>query len=211
MMRRLTCIACIALAIACVLAPGSFADPIGDAGLGAGALGMGQLSDRYESINELGNSLTNEESVVIATRVGVLASGNRALNDSDVSFEGEAVNDILNAGDGYKWLNVRGTSNADISVYADDELAKLVVNVGDYHTTGTNIKVTGTYHIACPEHEGELDVHASSVEVIDAGGPITHLIAPGRIGTAFVLCAIAIALFATFLIARHVLARRATG
>lgn len=111
-------------------------------------------------------------------------SANRALNGSEVSFTGEAVGDIVNADEGHKWVNIRGSSNSAISVYMPDDLAKLIQNVGDYHMTGTTLKITGTYHIACPEHEGELDVHASTAEVTDNGGPVTHMVAPGRLEAA---------------------------
>ena len=135
-------------------------------------------------------------------------SANRALNGSEVSFTGEAVGDIVNADEGHKWVNIRGSSNSAISVYMPDDLAKLIQNVGDYHMTGTTLKITGTYHIACPEHEGELDVHASTAEVTDNGGPVTHMVAPGRLEAAFVLCIVAGLLLMAFLLVRRYLQRR---
>ena len=94
-----------------------------------------------------------------------------------------------------------------VNIFSDD-LAKLIQNVGDYHMTGTTLKITGTYHIACPEHEGELDVHASTAEVTDNGGPVTHMVAPGRLEAAFVLCIVAGLLLMAFLLVRRYLQRR---
>ena len=177
--------------------------------VGGGNLEIGSLSDRFESLDKLGNSLIDEENVVIETRVGVLVSTNRALNDSEVSFTGEAVGGVVNAGEGYKWANISGTSNAVISVYLSDDFAKLIQNVGDYHTTGTTLKITGTYHIACPEHEGELDVHASAAEVTDNGGPVTHMVVPGRLEAALALCAVAALFLMLYLLARRYFQRKA--
>lgn len=161
------------------------------------------LTDRYESLSKLNSSLTNEEGVVIKTRVGVLASINRALNDSEVNFDGEAVGSVLSAGEGFKWANIMGASHAEISVFLTDDQAGLIQNVGDYHKTGTTLRITGTYHIACSEHQGELDVHANAVEVVDNGGPVTHLVSSGRFRAAVVTCIIAVAILAGFLFARH--------
>lgn len=193
--------------LSCLAMP-ALAVPQDGSGVNGGTVEIGSLSDRFESLDKLGNSLTDEESVVIETRVGVLVSANRALNDSEVSFTGEAVGDIVNADEGHKWVNIRGPSNSAISVYMPDDLAKLIQNVGDYHMTGTTLKITGTYHIACPEHEGELDVHASTAEVTDNGGPVTHMVAPGRLEAAFVLCIVAGLLLMAFLLVRRYLQRR---
>lgn len=210
MTRRVThgIVLALVLVLACLAVP-ALAAPEPSVNARGGDLGIGALSDRYESLNKLGNSLTDEESVVIATRVGVLVSANRALNDSEVSFTGEAVNDVLEADDGHKWANIMGSSNSVISLYLTDDQARHIQNVGGYHMTGTSLKITGTYHIACPEHMGELDVHATSVEVVDNGGPIVHMVSAGRLRTAFVLCALAGILLAAFLVARRAIARRA--
>lgn len=196
------------MALACMMAP-AIAAPQDTANSSSGMLEIGSLSDRFESLDKLGNSLTDEESVVIETRVGVLVSTNRALDDSEVSFTGEAVGDIVNAGGGYKWVNISGASNAVISVYMPDDLAKLIQNVGDYHETGTSLKVVGTYHVACPEHEGELDVHASAAEVTDNGGPVTHMVVPGRLAAALALCVVAGLLLMLYLLGRRYLQRKA--
>ena len=83
MTRRMTCsfvLACV-LALAGMMLP-AFAAPSDTQNVGGGNLEIGSLSDRFESLDKLGNSLTDEENVVIETRVGVLVSTNRALNDS---------------------------------------------------------------------------------------------------------------------------------
>lgn len=150
------------------------------------------------------------ENVVIETRVGVLVSTNRALNDSEVSFTGEAVGGVVNAGEGYKWANISGTSNAVISVYLSDDLAKLIQNVGDYHTTGTTLKITGTYHIACPwSTRASLTCTHLPPRSQTTVAPVTHMVVPGRLEAALALCAVAALFLMLYLLARRYFQRKA--
>lgn len=202
-------LASFALAFACSCVPALAEPSASEIALDEEAYETGALTDRFELLDKLGNSLTDEEGVVIATRVGVLVSINRALNDNQVSFEGEAVGDLVNAGDGHRWANVMGTSNAVISVFLTDEQASLIHDVGDYHSTGTTLKITGTYHIACPEHQGELDVHASKAEVVNAGAHTPHPVVPGRLEAALVVCFMAAAALVVYYLSRRYIGKRA--
>ena len=186
----------------------SYAAPSSNSATNVKDLDVGELSDRYDSLNKLENSLNEEEGVVIDTRVAVLVSVNRALDGSEVRFSGEVVGDVVNADPGYKWVNVMGTANNVIGVRMSDEQAKLIQNRGGYHSTGTVLQITGTYHIACPEHQGELDVHAADVVVQDNGGPITHLVSTQRLVVASLLCFIAVSLLFAFILIRRYLERR---
>lgn len=205
MMKRVTTSIFAALALMFTTANiCAYADP------GPGNIDMdaGSLSSRFELLDNLGNSLTNEESVVIVTRVGVLVSVNRALNDNQVSFDGEAVGDIVRADDGHMWVNAMGAAKSVIGVYATNEQAALVNETGDYHTKGSTLKITGTYHIACPEHQGELDVHASNIEVTANGTPTTHRISSMRSQVALVFCFAAGIILVIFMLSRSYLKKR---
>lgn len=181
----------------------AFGAPTAGSTTNSGGFDIGTLSDRYDSLNKLENSLNEEQGVVIDTHVAVLVSVNRALDNSDVRFSGEVVGDVVNADDGYKWVNIMGTANNVIGVRMSNEQARLIQNVGSYHAAGTILQVTGTYHIACPEHQGELDVHALNIEVLDNGGPATHLISTRRLLIAISLCALSAILSLTFIILRR--------
>ena len=205
MKKRIMAILCIAATLMFTVANiFVYADPES----GTSEVDAGSLSSRFELLDNLGNSLTSEESVVIVTRVGVLVSVNRALDDNQVSFEGEAVGDIVRANDGYMWVNVMGAAKSVIGVYVTNEQAKLISQTGDYHTKGTSLKVTGTYHIACPEHQGELDVHASNIEVIASGGTTTHRISSTRSQAALVFCSAAGVILIIYLLTRSYLKKR---
>ena len=194
-----------ALVCACLHAHSAFAATSSSAATSFDELDIGLLSDRYNSLNNLGNSLNEEESVVIDTRVAVLISANLPLDGNEVRFTGEAVGDVVSAEDGYKWVNVMGTVNNVIGVRMTDEQAEAILNVGSYHQTGTRLQITGSYQVACPLHQGELDVHAEKIEVLDNGGPRTHLVSNTKMTLGFGLCVLAVVILGSFmLIRRHV-------
>lgn len=205
--RAVICVVTLAIfayALVLILAftPNAYAASQSSETPNTGGLDIGTLSDRYDSLNKLENSLNDEESVVIDTRVAVLVSVNRALDGSEVRFTGEVVGDIVNAENGYKWINVMGSANNVIGVRVTDEQAQLVQNIGNYHNSGTVLRVSGEYHVACPEHQGELDVHASSVELVDAGGPVEHLLSSSRVLVAILLVTIALLVLLAFMVLR---------
>ena len=112
-------------------------------------------------------------------------------------------------GAGHKWLNVLGTDGSCIGVWVDDDMAARISNVGSYSTTGTTIQVRGIYSLDCGDHQGELDVHALTIRVLDAGGPITHYVDDQDIATGLQLCAVAFILLAIFGVMRWREDRRA--
>ena len=208
-------LACMAFAllsmclVACALCPlPAFAAPSQGTAAGAAELDIGSLSDRYDSLNKLENTLNEEQNVVIDTHIAVLVSVNRALDGSDVRFSGEVVGDVVNADEGYKWVNLMGTANNVIGVRLTDVQAARIQNVGGYHKSGTVLQVTGAYHVACPEHQGELEVHALSVEVLDNGGPATHMISTRWLVISVLLCVLSIMLLLIFILLRRRMERR---
>ena len=186
-----------ALLTALVCAPCACADE------DAQADDMGMLSSRYGTLDELANSLNEESDVIVDTRIGVLVAVNRALDGSSVRFEGEVVGEALGAGDGQVWVAVNNSSGQSISVLLDAEQAALVENYGDHETTGSTLQVTGLYHVACDEHDGGLDVHATSVVVLDAGGAVTNGVAFSEFAWGVALCAFGLVLVLLYLFLRH--------
>jgi trk system potassium uptake protein TrkH len=113
-----------------------------------------QSGDGYISISELSTAAAH-------------------LDRQHVDFVGEAVGDIINAGDGNRWVAM-GDGQASISVYISAEDAAKITNLGGYQRRGTVLEVSGLFHLACEQHDGLSDVHAVSVKVLDPGGAIGH-------------------------------------
>jgi hypothetical protein len=93
------------------------------------------------------------------------------LNGSEVTIEGEAVGESLNADIGYEWVNVLDDDTA-VGVVMSVQDTALVRTYGEWNMRGDRIRVTGLFSAACPEHGGDLDIHAVRVAVVSPGAPI---------------------------------------
>lgn len=192
-------LALAALALCCALMPATGARALASQADSTAP----EITDRYESLDSLSAPSNPDERVIIDTDTSVLTSVNRALNGLAVRFSGEAVGDILAADAGHKWVNVLGASGTSIGVYITDEQAAQIANLGSYYATGTTIQVEGTYTMACADHQGELDVHATSIKVLDAGGKVTHAPDSQLLVSALGLCLAGFALLASFIALRR--------
>ena len=122
------------------------------------------------------------------TTITELENAGADMDGRRVDFVGEAVGDIINAGEGYVWVTLVDTDPrqeasgyASISVYMASTDAVLISNLGRYHVVGTMVEVSGVFHLACSEHEGLSDVHASTVIVLEAGGPTKQNVNVGMV------------------------------
>ncbi len=132
-----------------------------------GALGANQ------GILPVGLSAESATAVTIAR----LSSADASLNGSLVSFRGEVVGEAVNSSSpGSKWVVLQSGSPVASSIevlMANDQVA-LIENYGSYKVKGSTLLVTGIYRVADPDQDGELDVTAYVVNVVDPGGPIAE-------------------------------------
>lgn len=128
-----------------------------------------------------------------STRAPLAATANelveraKALDGAVVVFEGEAIGDPLPRGD-HAWVNVLDGGGA-IGVWLPRGDLGQIEHYGSYRWKGDRLRVVGVFHRACPEHGGDLDIHATSLEVIERGAAIPHPASPAEIALAAVLLA----------------------
>lgn len=115
----------------------------------------------------------------------------------EVVYSGEVIGDTLNVGD-HVWLNVSDGSNA-IGVWVQSDLADLVQVPGRYSQHGDLIQVSGTFYRACPEHGGDMDLHADTITLITRGYPVSHVVLAWKVWLAVLLTIAASALIARVL------------
>ena len=116
------------------------------------------------------------------------------LNGKTLTYRGEVIGDILYRGD-HAWIQVSDGTNA-IGCYIPAVQADTVTTVGRYRIVGDTVELTGTFHRDCPEHGGDLDIHADTITVLNKGyktedNPSAGLILAAGI---FVPCAIVAAI-----------------
>ena len=93
---------------------------------------------------------------------------NAKLYDGKViSYEGEVIGDIMKRGD-YAWINLNDGKNA-IGIWASLALVRDIGYTGSYKSVGDGVEVTGVFRRACPEHGGDLDIHAQAIRKTGAG------------------------------------------
>lgn len=115
-----------------------------------------------------GASLQNTTTAPVLTTIGELTSAGDSLDGLDVSVQGEAVGDIINAEPGYKWITLLD-AGASMSVRVKDGDAAKIKYLGRHESQGTRVKVTGAFEVDCTAHDGLIDMHATSLTVLDEG------------------------------------------
>ncbi|MEW5758827.1 MAG: DNA-binding protein [Candidatus Omnitrophota bacterium] len=91
-----------------------------------------------------------------------------------VAFEGEVVGDIMVRKE-YAWLSINDGLNA-IGVWIKKDLIRDILYIGNYKVKGDLVEITGKFNRACPEHGGDLDIHAQSITKINSGKNISYIL-----------------------------------
>jgi hypothetical protein len=153
-----------------------------------------------------GGTVSEGEQVSIKDLVNNMADFDGKL----VTIEGEVVGDILNRGE-YAWITVNddpysvksleeggdfaGISNVGIGVWIPREEAQKLSYLGGYKNKGDQVRIKGTFHRACHEHGGDTDIHASFLEVVERGHPISHPFQYGKLLVVVILSMVIVILW----------------
>lgn len=133
-----------------------------------------------------------------------------------VEFTGEAVGESMarSAGEGKKgaWIHLnddaymnRGVEagggfngyNSGMAIWVEPaSLTHAIEHYGRYKENGDIVRITGTFNAACAEHGGDMDIHATGVEIVRRGKTITHKVYAWKIASAIFLVILALAMLA---------------
>ncbi|MEW6553529.1 MAG: hypothetical protein AB1384_04485 [Actinomycetota bacterium] len=132
-----------------------------------------------------------------------------AYDGKEVTITGEAIGDVM-LRDGYGWVTVNddiyatrsieeggelsGYSNIGIAVWASRGDLEQIEVLGGYKNKGDRVSVTGVFNRACPEHGGDTDIHATSLQVLEQGYPFSHPFAWWKLVLVLALAAAALVL-----------------
>jgi len=122
-----------------------------------------------------------------------LLENSARFNDNQVTFSGEVIG-VLPRVD-FAWVNISDNGYV-IGVLCRASDAKKVSVIGDYKHVGDTVQVIGIFHMACPEHGGDLDIHADNFTVLVAGEEVDRPVSIPLVALSAVL--IAVAIFVTF-------------
>ncbi len=137
-----------------------------------------------------------------------LVENANAWNGHVVAFKGEAIGEAMARGkmawihlndDAYMWKNIEEGAkldgyNSGHAIWISADLVTKIRFFGDFKHEGDVVKIVGTFNAVCPQHGGDMDIHASTLEIVRVGHPVHHVINPSRAIFAGVLLAVAFAL-----------------
>jgi hypothetical protein len=103
-----------------------------------------------------------------------------------LTVEGEAIGDLMERGN-HAWVNLLEDGVA-IGVWLTEEQTSQIHELGRYGNSGDLIQVRGTFHRACPDHGGDLDMHAAAIQILRRGSKKTVEAKPGRLAAGIGLC-----------------------
>jgi hypothetical protein len=114
-----------------------------------------------------------------------LIENGRYYDKKTVAVQGEAIGEILERED-YAWVNINDKTNA-LGIWMPLKEAQKIQYFGDYKHKGDIVRITGTFHRACEEHGGDMDIHASTVEIVSRGNIVERRIASNKVMMSVIL------------------------
>ncbi|MEW6103731.1 MAG: hypothetical protein AB1630_07985 [bacterium] len=84
-----------------------------------------------------------------------------------VEIEAEVVGKLIKRGNFYL-LNINDKTGG-IGVFIKIDKCPKIEYYGRYGVIGDRIRVFGIFHPVCKEHWGKMDIHSSSIEVLEKG------------------------------------------
>lgn len=110
-----------------------------------------------------------------------------------VDYRGEVIGDIMIRSQ-YAWVNINDGQNA-IGIWTTKTLIKNITYKGSYSFKGDVVEVIGKFNRSCPEHGGDLDIHAQTMCKLTSGKQIFEGLDFNKIKIAFILLGIAFLLY----------------
>lgn len=131
-------------------------------------------------------------------------------------FTGEAVGERMVRNRGMKsegaWIHLNDDAymyraieaGASLSGYnsgmpvwvAPSQMSNSIKKYGGFKSNGDVVKVSGVFHAACKEHGGDMDIHATSLQVVSDGLPILHPVPMWKVFIAGAMVVLAAAMWA---------------
>ena len=126
-----------------------------------------------------------------------LIENGKKNDNTKIILKGEAIGEAMKRGD-YSWVNISDGSTA-MGIWINSKDAQSIKNFGKYGYKGDIVKISGTFNRACKDHGGDMDIHASSVEIIDAGGHVAIPISNSKKLIAIILTVITLILAVSYI------------
>ena len=123
--------------------------------------------------NVVNEGQLSDSSFLDDAAIADLAGADSYYDCQTVQVTGEVVGEAISDGktmSDHVWilLQDRGGDSV-VNVWIDESLTEDIDHFGKYGTTGSILRVRGEFHLCCPEHQGECDIHATTMTVVQEG------------------------------------------
>ncbi|MDO8535680.1 MAG: DNA-binding protein [Candidatus Omnitrophota bacterium] len=129
-----------------------------------------------------------------------LINNAKQYDNKVVDFSGEVIGDMMIRGQ-YAWVNINDGQNA-IGIWTTKALIKNIAYKGSYGFKGDVVEIKGKFNRSCPDHGGDLDIHAETMCKIRSGKQISESLDLDKIKIALILLGIALVFLLRDLITR---------
>lgn len=138
-----------------------------------------------------------------------LVESPKKYDGTQVTFAGEAIGEAMVRGD-MAWLHVNddpyylknveegaqlGGYNSGMAIWIPAGEADAITYFGDYEHEGDIVEVAGVFNAACAQHGGDMDIHATSLDVLEPGHVVIDEIKSNKVIWAAGLALVALALY----------------
>jgi hypothetical protein len=143
------------------------------------------------------------------TPSGALVEAPKEWNGKSLSFTGEAIGEAMTRGD-YAWIHLNddayylknveegadlGGYNSGMAIWLPSSEAAKISIFGDYKHQGDVVRIQGVFNAACAEHGGDMDIHATTLEMVAEGRHAADPVTVPKLLWAFGLALLAGALY----------------
>lgn len=126
---------------------------------------------------------------------GTLVESPKKFDGTNVEFTGEAIGESMVRGD-YAWIHLNddayylknveegaelGGLNSGMAIWLPAVEAAKISIFGDYKHQGDVVRVDGVFNAACPEHGGDMDIHATRLAMVSQGRHAADPVTPGKL------------------------------
>lgn len=133
----------------------------------------GAVPEESELDNRINPSQLPDSSFIYDATISSLEKADSYMDGQTVQVVGEAVGDrVFSEKDpSYCWITLEAIdgSYAEVAVCMTARASEAIDTYGAYSRTGTTLQIRGTFNLACKDHEGVSDLHATSVTVVEKG------------------------------------------
>jgi hypothetical protein len=141
-------------------------------------------------------------SFIYEVKIGDLMADSTYYDNQTVQVSGEVVGDRIReeSGTDYCWITLaapQSETSGSVEVLVTNELADQITTYGHYGTTGSTVRVMGTFHANCSAHDGLEDIHATDLTVESAGSSTPDVLNTSELAASLLFAALGlVALFA---------------